>query len=41
MNECDMFLKVRHCVNVPAGSPAIDCRCMDHELLGTELVLMT
>lgn len=26
---------------VPAGSPAIDCRCMHHELLSTKVVLMT
>lgn len=26
---------------VPAGSPAVDCRCMHHELLSTKVVLMT
>lgn len=40
-DECDMLLKVQHCVNIPAGSPATDCRCMDQKLLGTEVLLMT
>lgn len=31
----------KSCVSVPGGSPAIDCGCMDQELLGTEVVLMT
>lgn len=41
MNECDLLLKIEHCVNVPAGSPTIDCGCMDHELIGTGVVFMT
>lgn len=36
-----LLLKVKHCVCVPAGSPAIGCGCMDHQLLGSEVVLVT
>lgn len=31
---------MKHCVYVPAGSPATDCGRVDHKLIGSEVVLM-